>query len=163
MDGRAAALALTLGCACGRSTSPCPNEGQVHADDGGCVSCMRVEDNGNLESGDLRCAKEHPEVDLPCRMLCDTGYCQRFCPGECSYDPAGGCAPGDGQCVFVLGPHPALPGICDTACGAAGGCRRCMADDECKAEIGAGAVCARPCRVCCVPGEASPVPCPSCN
>jgi hypothetical protein len=115
----------------------------------GCVGCLGSTWDA-YEAGDAACMDAYgPELPDGCRAYCKDGLCRRHCPGECRFTPeAGGCEVGEQACQSSWQLN-----VCDDSCGEAGGCRGCIDNAECEAELGAGAVCQRHCQNCCRPGD----------
>jgi hypothetical protein len=114
--------------------------------DGRCRSCSIGDD--------AFCAALHPPLGDGCRIYCsDRDLCAEKCPDTCppapvsdagpAADAGPGCTPGAGSCSTRARP------VCDPTCGTNGECRPCVFHDECEADYGAGAACARHCGTCC--------------
>ncbi len=146
------ALACGIGCETGPDCTELPYGtpgdpnclGQV-PEHGSCVAC----------ASDHQCALTYPEAEQSgCLAYCNdsTGQCRKYCRGECEEGrDAGMCEEGGDQCLWAPYGQPLGGWLCDTECGAAGGCRKCGPDSECERQWGAGSVCSDHCGVCCGP------------
>ena len=111
--------------------------------DGKCVTCLDF-----LSGWDQTHDGECGDFADGCRAYCQYGHCRRRCDGVCPASPdAGACVVGAGTWRSPVADWQRW--ICEPTCGATGGCRSCLFDDECVAEYGAGVMCARHCGTCC--------------
>lgn len=129
---------------CREGTDDGPVLGRIPRD-GGCVQCWTP----TWQDDDPACVAAYPDLPSGCRAYCGDGMCARYCENECWIAaPDGGCTPGHLDCRYG---NALIP--CDSTCGEAGGCRKCVWDDECKAELGPTAICQRHCGTCCRPED----------